>query len=206
MSESAAPAGYRAWLVDLDGTLYDARWLKLAMAAELGLVGAPAWSIVRQFRREHERLRAEAYSGEVTPFEKQLRRTATVLGVPPERVRARVDEWLIRRPCKWIRAFRRRSLLAEIQAFREAGGRTAVVSDYPANQKLEALGATSLFDAVVANGEPGGPDRLKPAPDGLLLAARRLDVTPEDCLVLGDRDDADGAAARAAGMGFRLVG
>jgi len=206
MSEAAQPQRYRAWLVDLDGTLYEARWLKLAMAAELGLLGAPSWSIVRQFRREHERLRAEVYSGELTPFEEQLRRTTAALGAPPDQVRACVDEWLIRRPCKWIRAFRRQSLLAEIQAFREAGGRTAVVSDYPAKQKLEALGATSLFDAVVANGEPGGPDRLKPAPDGLLLAARRLDVTPEDCLVLGDRDDADGAAARAAGMGFRLVG
>jgi HAD superfamily hydrolase (TIGR01549 family) len=206
MSESAAARAYRAWLVDLDGTLYDARWLKLAMAAELGLLGAPAWSIVRRFRREHERLRAEVYSGELTPFEEQLRRTAAALGAPPERVRARVEEWLVRRPCKWIRAFRRRSLLTEIRDFREAGGRTALVSDYPAKQKLEALGASSLFDVVIANGEPGGPDRLKPAPDGLLLAAKALDVAPEDCLVLGDREDADGAAARAAGMEFRLVG
>ncbi len=205
MSEATAPRTYRAWLVDLDGTLYDARWLKLAMLAELGLLGAPDWRVVRQFRREHERLRAQAYAGKRTPFEEQLRRTAAALEAPPERVQAQVDEWMIRRPCKWIRAFRRRSLLAEIEDFRGAGGRTAVVSDYPAKQKLEALGASPLFDAVVANGEPGGPDRLKPAPDGLLLAAQALDVAPEDCLVLGDRADADGAAARAAGMAFRLV-
>ena len=205
MSETATPRAYRAWLVDLDGTLYDARWLKLAMAAELGLLGAPAWRAVRQFRKEHERLREEVYVGELSPFEEQLRRTAAALGAPPERVRAHVDEWLVRRPCKWMRAFRRRSLLAEIRAFKDAGGRTALVSDYPAQQKLAALGVDSLFDAVVANGEPGGPDRLKPAPDGLLLAAKMLDVAPEDCLVLGDRADADGAAARAAGMAFRWV-
>src|SRR5262245_44529072 len=32
---AAAPRDFRAWLVDCDGTLYDARWVRLAMAAEL---------------------------------------------------------------------------------------------------------------------------------------------------------------------------
>jgi len=205
MTESAALQAHRAWLVDLDGTLYDARWLKLAMLVELGLLGVPDWRLVRQFRRQHEQLRAEAYTGELTPFEEQLRRTAAALSTPPAQILDRIDEWMVRRPCKWVRMFRRRSLLAEIRTFRASGGRTALVSDYPAKQKLEALRALSLFDTVVANGEPGGPGRLKPAPDGLLLAARTLAVAPEDCLVLGDREDADGAAARAAGMGFRLV-
>ena len=205
MSESAPAGGYRAWLVDLDGTLYDARWLKLAMAVELGVLGARDWRVIRQFRREHERLREQAYAGEHSPFEEQLQRTAAALGAPRARIESQITAWMIRRPGKWARAFRRRALLSEIEAFRAAGGRTALVSDYPAKQKLEALGASHLFDAVVANGEPGGPDRLKPAPDGLLLAARALDVAPEDCLVLGDRADADGDAARAAGMGFRLI-
>src|SRR5690606_40516027 len=53
-------------------------------------------------------------------------------------------------------------------------------------------------------GESGGPSALKPAPDGYLKAALSLGVSPEHCLVIGDRDDADGAAARAAGMAFRL--
>jgi HAD superfamily hydrolase (TIGR01509 family) len=58
---------------------------------------------------------------------------------------------------------------------------------------------------VVASGENGGPTRLKPHPDGMLRAARALGVEPSRCLVIGDRDDADGAAARAAGMAFRRV-
>ena len=62
-----------------------------------------------------------------------------------------------------------------------------------------------VFDACVAVGEPDGPSRLKPAPDGFLLAAERLGVEPRNCLVLGDRPDADGEAARRAGMDFELV-
>jgi beta-phosphoglucomutase-like phosphatase (HAD superfamily) len=46
---------------------------------------------------------------------------------------------------------------------------------------------------------------MKPSPDGLLLAASSLTAEPKRCLVIGDRLDADGAAANAAGMEFRLI-
>ena len=36
------------------------------------------------------------------------------------------------------------------------------------------MGSLALFDVVVSVGEPGGPERLKPCPDGLLLAAVSL--------------------------------
>lgn len=79
------------------------------------------------------------------------------------------------------------------------------MSDYPGSRKLAALGLTDDFDVVVCNGEPGGPTRLKPAPDGYLLAAERLGFAPEECLVVGDRDDADGEAARRGKMDFRKI-
>jgi FMN phosphatase YigB (HAD superfamily) len=194
-----------AWLVDLDGTLYDARWVKLAMACELALGGWGAVSTLRRFRHEHEAVRGEPATDELGPFGLQLERTAQALGVERAVVEALVTTWMIRRPGKWIRRFCRSSLLEEIASFRSAGGRTALVSDYPATEKLAALGRSELFDVVVASGEPGGPRRLKPAPDGLLAAARLLGAEPARCLVLGDRADVDQAAAEAAGMAFRLV-
>jgi len=194
-----------AWLVDLDGTLYTARWVKLAMAAELMVAGWSAIGTLRRFRKEHERLREELDGPVESPFEEQLSRTARAIGVERTVVEHHVSRWMIERPGKWIRRFRRDALLAEIAQFRAAGGRTALVSDYPARKKLAALEATSLFDVIVASGEPEGPHRLKPDPDGYLTAARRLGVEPERCLVIGDREDADGAAARAARMQFRRV-
>lgn len=195
----------RAWLVDLDGTLYRARWVKLAMAAELLLGGWRAVGTLRRFRKEHELLRDELDEDVTSPFALQVRRTAAELQVEQVVVERHVTEWMIERPQKWIRRFKRKELLDEISAFRADGGKTALVSDYPASGKLAALEATGLFDAVVASGEPGGPRRLKPHPDGYLEAARRLGVEPAECLVIGDREDADGAAARAAGMAFRKV-
>ena len=114
-------------------------------------------------------------------------------------------EWMFERPLKWVGSARRQGLLDALVGYRAQGGKTALVSDYPASQKLAALGAAGLFDLVVSSGEPGGPSKLKPDPEGYLSAGSRLGIDPGRCLVIGDRDDADGAAARAAGMGFCLI-
>lgn len=200
---------YRAWLCDLDGTLYKPRGLKLVMTVELLLFGLPDLRTIRTFREQHEKLRADAAAGEEwgrLPFEEQLARTANQLGVDEARVRERVEHWMIERPLRWLAYFRRDDLMREISDFRGQGGKTAVVSDYPARRKLHSLQLSDLFDIVIANGESDGPEALKPTPVGYLKAAERLGVPPADCLVIGDRDDADGAAAKAAGMAFRRVG
>lgn len=194
-----------AWLVDLDGTLYAPKPLKFAMAAELALLGLPSVRILRCFREQHELLRTEGQAYDPSPFHEQIRRTADILKMPTERVDRVVREWMIHRPCKWLKRFRRSGLLEEITAFRAEGGRTAIVSDYPAEAKLAALGAASLFDRVVASGDPFGPRHLKPTPEGYLMAAAALEVEPRRCLVIGDRADADGEAAASAGMEFRLI-
>lgn len=194
-----------AWLVDLDGTLYVPGPVKLAMAAELALVGWGSIRTLRAFRHQHEVLRETLSDPVDDPFAEQVRRTAALLGTSDAEVERRVRDWMVRRPGKWLRRFRRNALVLEVERFRDQGGRVALVSDYPARDKLAALGLSELFEVVVASGEPGGPPRLKPAPDGYLRAAELLAVRPERCLVLGDRDDADGAAARAAGMRFRHV-
>jgi FMN phosphatase YigB (HAD superfamily) len=202
---------YDAWLVDLDGTLYTQRWVRLVMAAELLLLGWSALPTLRRFRQEQEAQREELIAGKAlasihaNPFAAQLARTAQALGRPVAEVEIIVQDWMFARPGKWIRRFPNTGLLAEIRAFRAQGGKTALVSDYPAQRKLEALGVRELFDVIVASGEEHGPQRLKPDPEGFLRAAQLLGVSPNKCLVIGDRDDADGAAARAGNMGFRLV-
>jgi HAD superfamily hydrolase (TIGR01509 family) len=194
-----------AWLVDLDGTLYLPKPLKLVMAAHLLAAGPRALRIIRHFRKEHEAIRETMRGCDPSPFEEQLLRTAKALAFERDEVLATVNRYMFERPLPWLRRLKRNDLLREIATFREDGGRTAIVSDYPASAKLAALEVSNLFDRIVASGEPEGPTRLKPAPDGYLLAAKALGVEPTRCLVIGDRQDADGEAATAAGMEFRLV-
>ena len=198
-------ARHSAWLFDLDGTLYRPLPLKLAMAAEVLLFGRSALASIRAFREEHEALREENGTYEPSPYQEQLKRASARLGIDGEQLESTVVEWVQKRPCRWLPRFARGGLIHELREFRKAGGKTAVVSDYPGSRKLAALGLTGDFDEVVCNGETEGLRRLKPAPDGYRLAAERLGVAPEACLVLGDREDADGDAARAAGMAFRKI-
>jgi len=204
-----AAQSYRAWLVDLDGTLYRPTLVKLAMGLELLLFGWGAIKTLRTFRRAHEQLRdgqeKDARASARNPFESQLEHAATALGRPRDDVERVVRQWMFERPLKWVARSRREDLLAELEKYRAGGGKTALVSDYPATGKLQALGAAKLFHVVVSSGEPGGPSKLKPDPEGYLLAASALGVEPAHCLVIGDRDDADGAAARAAGMAVHII-
>lgn len=197
------PPGTKACLVDLDGTLYHAQPVKLLMAAELLLFGLPCIATIRAFRKEHER-DDEATASGANAFDLQVSRAAQTSKRSPDEVRHVVDRWMFQRPLKWISLFRRRSLLKELSTFRALGGKLALVSDYPAQTKLGVLPIS--FDVVVASGEPEGPSRKKPDPEGYLKAARLLGVEPEECVVIGDRRDRDGGAAARAGIRYLHVG
>lgn len=66
---------------------------------------------------------------------------------------------------------------------------------------LEATGLRELFDIVIT---PALVERGKPAPDMFLLAAERMGVAPEDCIVFED-GQAGIDAADAAGMASVFV-
>ena len=82
--------------------------------------------------------------------------------------------------------------------------RLVVLSDYGhTREKLAALNIEKqLFDWVVSAPELGG---LKPAPELMHQVAERMNVTPDQCLVIGDREDTDGLLAEAIGARFFLV-
>lgn len=75
----------------------------------------------------------------------------------------------------------------------------AVVSGGPRSEvllSLHAVGIYSLFDVIVTADDV---TRAKPAPDGYLLAARLLGVSPQDCIAY--EDSITGMdSARAAGI------
>ena len=136
----------RAWLVDLDGTLYHHPPVKRRMAVSLLLRNPGAVQLLRRFRKEHEGLRDRPPPEGTSPYDEQITRTSTATGATPERVREIVEDWMLERPGRIIRNYRRDSLIEEIAAFRASGGKTALVSDYPASKKLAALAIADLFD------------------------------------------------------------
>lgn len=85
-----------------------------------------------------------------------------------------------------------------VEALHEAGWRLAVASSSPREmvfRNLEHTGFTPYFSQVLSGDDVA---RAKPSPDIFLLAAERLLLEPEDCLVLEDSPNGL-RAARAAG-------
>ena len=91
-------------------------------------------------------------------------------------------------------------VLGVFEALRKMGIKMAVCSSADAvkvRYNLRSLGLhADFFDAVLTGNDV---TRKKPSPDILLLAAERIDVEPEDCLVAEDAINGI-IAARNAGM------
>src|SRR5437867_1226573 len=109
-------------------------------------------------------------------------------------------------------AFRRR-VAGNVQALpgaaelvrraRVAGLKQAIVSSTPCENielVVDSLGLRSMFDTLVGEEDAR---RGKPDPEGFLVAAERLSVPPEDCVVIEDAPEGI-AGGKAAAM--RCIG
>ena len=210
MSEPATPRldpyQFRAAIFDVDGTLYEQAPLRRRMARELlGHVLFRPWRVgllrrLQTFRRERERIGEEELPG---AGRLQYERPAGLLGVTPERLRIEVEEWIERRPLPVLADLRVPGVRRFFARLRAADVRIAVLSDYPAAEKLAVLGLAA--DVVVSGTDPEA-DRLKPHPAGLEAVLERLGLPAGDCLMIGDRDDRDGEIARRIGVEYLLRG
>ena len=200
----------RAVLFDLDGTLYRQTLLRSLMAVELltlplsGLLKAPRrWMALRTYRKTQEELRSTDGRGSATAA--QLAAAARRTGLPLDEVEQLVNEWMGTRPLKYVRLCRAKGLEALLQFLEEASVPVGILSDYPAELNLQALGLDGRFAPVLCTSAPEVA-ALKPSPQGFLLACRSWRLMPSEVLFVGDRPDVDAAGAAAAGMPCAIVG
>ena len=188
-------------LFDLDGTLYSQPRMRLLMVKDMILYYALHPSHVGQLRiLVHFRRMRELHDfrgGHIAETQYEL--TATRLGVKEECVRKVVDKWIMVEPLKHLAQCKFHYVDSVFARLKTRGRGIAIVSDYPVREKMLWLGLEA--DVSVCATDPD-VDCLKPNPKGFLVAAAKLGLSPHECLVVGDRDEKDGEAARAAGMVF----
>jgi len=213
----------RAVLFDVDGTLYRQGPVRARMALELLLApialrslgrARRAWRAIGAFRRAQEELRAAPPpsgdgdgKGDGEPLDLarlQRRRAAERAGLSEAEVEAVVDEWMGRRPLRHLRRFRRPGVLPFLDFLAARGIEAGVLSDYPAEAKLEAMGLAGRFAVALCTTGPG-IGAFKPHPRGFLRACEALGLRPAEVLYVGDRPDVDGAGALAAGMPCAII-
>ena len=189
----------RLAVFDVDGTLYAQAPLRWRMARDMAWDAAARRSLTSiRVVSLYRRLRETAGTSEGAGFEAALTaQVAQATHLPPDRVCHILEEWLERRPLPYLAGCRYPRLPALFEGLRHAGIAVAALSDYPAEAKLAALGLVA--DPVVWAGDPD-VDRLKPNPRGLLSVIERVGTTPAATVLIGDRPDRDGEAARRAGV------
>lgn len=183
---------------DVDGTLYDQQPLRLKMARDLLLNALGSFSMrsvrVLSFYRK---LREEYGEREVQDFDRLLvEATASHCGVPAATVAAIVREWMEQRPLPYLPACRFDGLPELFARLRARGKQIGILSDYPAEQKMSAFGLSADF--VVAAGD-AAVGVLKPHPRGLQHVMALAGVGAGATLMVGDRAERDGDAARRSG-------
>jgi HAD superfamily hydrolase (TIGR01549 family) len=182
---------------DLDGTLYRQRPLRLRMGRDIlthtvAKCDLNAIRVVSAYRRIRERLAAE----EVVDFERVLiAETAKATLMSPERVHAIVFEWIETRPLRYLRSCLFSGVPQLFVGVQRAGKKIGIFSDYPATEKLAAMGLAA--NHVVAASDVG---LLKPHPRGLQSLMAAAGATARETLYIGDRVDRDGVAGQRAGV------
>src|SRR3974390_786028 len=200
MTSTFTPADWRDIRLvafDVDGKLYRQGPLPLKMGRDV-LIHAVAKcdrnaiSVVNAYRRIRERLAAE----EVVDFERVLiAETAKATSMSPESVHAIVSEWIETRPLRYLRSCLFAGVPQLFAGLQRAGKKIGIFSDYPATEKLAAMGLVAHH--AVAASDVG---LLKPHARGLQSLMVAASAAAHDTLFIGDRADRDGVAGQRAGV------
>lgn len=196
---------YDIYIIDMDGTLYYKKPLRLAMMRMLVghyLIRVHRWKELmiiwdyRKLREDHELLKHEA-------FEQIIRQQlADVYHCTMEQVDEVIEEWMFRRPLAALWQARDVRLSAFIEQMRAAGRRVYLYSDYPVENKKDALHLD-----VDGCFWPKGDDivYLKPNPQGICHILACAQANPMQAVMIGDRYEKDGICAKEAGVDYLIL-
>jgi FMN phosphatase YigB (HAD superfamily) len=195
----------KAVIFDVDGTLYAQSKLRRRMLYDLlGYYTLRPWRLqemllLRRFRAEREK--RPGHQGPNLESA-QYAWCADNSRFSVAQVRSVVDRWMFRHPNQYLGSCAYPGAQSFFDALRQQGIKIGIYSDYPAHDKLVALGLQA--DIVVSSTDPE-IDQLKPNPKGLLHIVAALGLAPTECLFVGDRPELDGLCAERAGMPYLIV-
>jgi putative hydrolase of the HAD superfamily len=194
---------------DLDGTLYPNYRLYVRLIPFI----LKSWPFLLAFgkardliREAQERAPGPAVSAAETGpdfYDIQSRLIADKLKISQTRVKTMAETLIYR---GWEEHFKKIKLYPQaretLEAFRKAGLKQGLLSDFPPERKLEYLGLAEYWDAVLCSERCG---RLKPDPRPFEKTAEALGLPPEQILYVGNSRSYDMYGAKRAGMKTALV-
>ena len=189
---------------DLDGTLYP---LTFSFRTYFFASLLSTYSLWKAHRTTFTELRGKRFENGEMLCAEHMEMVAEKTGKPVRMVK----EWYFEHFYSvFIRAIRNKVVLRPhfmmlLRSLKKKGVASAVLSDYgKINERLAALRVESdLFDITISGEEFGV---LKPGTDAVLHIAETLSVSPERTLIIGDKEESDGALAQKTGMSKLILG
>ena len=192
---------FNAVAFDLDGTLYPNYRFYIRLLPFL----LKNQRLLRAMGKARAQLRK--YGGYGDDFyETQAAIMGKVLGESTESAKEKTERLIYR---GWEPIFKKVKLFPYVketlEAFRKAGIKLGLLSDFPVEAKLVNLGISGYWDTVLSSELTG---RLKPDPSSFLELAKRMEMPPDQILYVGNSLPYDVEGAQKAGMkaGFVRTG
>lgn len=192
-------------IFDVDGTLYNQSKLRRKMLLSLLFFYAiRPWRykelhILQTFRREREKR-----TGNVgTDLENsQYEWCAQKVNVSVDKIRKVVDKWIFHFPNPLLASCIYPGVKPLFKKLRDNDVKIAIYSDYKAASKIFALGLET--DLIVASTD-NNIDRFKPDPKAIHYIMNTYNVSSDECLFVGDREELDGQCAANAGVPYLIL-
>jgi putative hydrolase of the HAD superfamily len=188
----------RAVAFDIDGTLYPNRCLYIRSVPFF----LKNINLVKHFRLMRKDVR------KVRPVNSLLKEQSRLLAERMGINNSEAESLLVNKIyTDWQLSFKNmkpypyvRQVLEELK---KEGLRLAVLSDFPAEQKLDYLGLKQYFEVFISSEDS---NYLKPNPEGFMLLAEKLKLKPDEILYIGNNYKYDIMGAVNAGLPAAFIG
>ena len=189
---------FSALAFDLNGTLYPNYRLYMRLVPFL----MRNQRLLRAMDRARTMLRKSGEYG-ADFYDTQAILMAGALKKPASKIKEQTERLIYR---GWEPFFKKIELFPHVRetldSFRSLGIKMGLLSDFPAENKLENLNISGYWDAVICSEQAG---RLKPDPKPFLDLARAMNKLPKDMLYVGNSVPFDVVGAARAGMKTALI-
>jgi len=184
--------GIKAVAFDIDGTLYPDYRLYIRMP--FYFIGHLPFFL--KYNKVRKTLHKTAPLGDFYEFQSRL--LAEEMHVSVDEARDQISNYCYKGLIPYFEKIKPyKDSISTALAFKEAGLKIAILSDFPPEQKGSIWGLRDACDVVMGTEECGA---LKPSIYPFRILAEKLGVKPEEVLYVGNSNRYDVAGSNAAGM------
>jgi len=181
-----------AIVFDVDGTLYPWNQLSLQLAGTF----LRKWRFFKNFYEVRKELRRQGKIERLKLL--QVHMLAKRLRISEEEAQKRITwfvQYRLNKACSNIHVFP--TLHEFIKLIKRLHIRVGVLSDFPIGQRLKNLGLGSFGELYMCSEDA---DALKPSPEPFLYVSKKLRISPQNILYIGDNYHYDIIGANRVGM------